>query len=329
LQAQTSIPLQKRYRQAIGHYVVEQTLNEWCDGSYVDYEREDYYPIIATGAELDGFPSTNWAQEVRLRIKDLSVNLGTSLVEYRETADMFQEFARGVRNAYRSYRKIRKGRLAYDLCSVASAHLTNTYGVTPLAQTLADGIGRLNNRLERDITRRVVVTSRDSDSFRFDRDNGVEYNCRRTKSQRAIVYVKLKPQNVVHGLSLNDFTLGNAPELLWEKVPFSFVVDWGTDVGSYLSALDALKDVESLFGTLTTKRRYSHKSIRGPGGARITHPEIMKYHDHEREVITTIPMPRLPTFSPSKSYRRIANGLSLLVGINKRCKPSQRWYRSL
>lgn len=268
------------------------------------------YPIISLG---DINP--DWQTKMRLDIKDMAVNLGNTLIEYRETAGLFRDFATKTRDAWQLFKGKKKSRQRLRPCDVAAAELLTSFAVMPLATTLADSVLTLQERLGSPIIRRFVSTAAEESDF-----SNENYTGRYRVSHRAIAYVRLNPDN-------RQFIFGNPLELGWEIVPFSFVVDWAIPIGDYLSSLDALTGVDGLAGTVTKKHRYSHES----------HPSSLKsagyyplvkakttYASHERVVMTGIPLPRVPTWNPSKSWRAIMHGISLLTTLNHRCRQSSR-----
>lgn len=315
LSSMTSLAHQKTVR-------AESALLRWnktnyCGSTPYTVEKRSHSGFFLIKAE-DPTP-TNWELKMRLKIKETSVNLGNTLVEYRDTARMFSRFASGLGAAWKLYR----GRLPKHLrrrlrpCDVAAAELTYSYGVEPLVSDMYDSAERLNHRMNRDIRRRFFVRSRSNNRGTKINSNGdfVTFDWERTDHVTA--YVKFHPNT-------GDFTIGNPAELAWEVIPFSFVVDWGLGVGDWLSALDALKDVSSLHGVVSTKNRYKHDVIPALvyGGDYFVEKGRCRMHleNHSREAINTIPMPSRPEWDPSKSWRAIMHGISLLTVLNQRCR---------
>lgn len=282
----------------------------WCNG--VPLKRySTTWNGVAPGTKESYPTTTNWQLGVRLKIKDEVVNLGATLVEYRETANMLLHFAKGVKGAWDIFHgRLPKNRKRLTPCDIAAAQLGYSYGVAPLASDLFDSALALTSRLDKPIYRRVV--SRDVISGKVDAyDKKGSWQV----SDRAICYVQLDPNRV-------SFSLGNPLENAWEGIPFSFVVDWGIGVGDWLSSLDALKDVKSVIGTVTKKQRYFHRYDK-PLGAEdewITSKPFVRYRSHERAVVNSVPLPGPPRWDPSRSWRTIQNALSLLTVVNQRCK---------
>lgn len=253
-------------------------------------------------------PDTNWALDLRLRIKDRKVNLGAHLVEFRDAANMFYKFAVHSARAYRDFKKTwKRGKLTP--CTVGTNVLTMNYGIMPLASDLFDSVQHLQDRLASEqVYDRVTVTSKVKEPFT---KNGCFGYWK--VEERAIVYLELEPENYY------GFTAGNPLELGWEAVPFSFVLDWVIPIGDYLSSLDALKGVKAVTGTLTRKEEYYHSQWTGIAGMNQVRPGIHRYKSHKRDVLYSIPLPRAPSWEPSFHWKKIANGLSLLGTMRDSC----------
>jgi hypothetical protein len=249
--------------------------------------------------------------KARNDIKQNVVNLGATLVEYRATSSMFYNAGIGIRNAWLRYKRKKHSRRKLRPCDVAASELWYSYGVAPLVSDLTASYERLSERLLKPVVVRVT-------SFDQVRDFGdktlsiTDYRWEWQVSQRAIIYAKLNPDN---------FTIGNLPELVWERIPFSFVIDWTSNIGDTLSSLDALSGVTSITGVVSTKTKYRHVGRIIPSSTRVpVRDEIYERETHEREVLTTIPLPRLPSWQPSKSWVAIRHAVSLLTVLNERCQ---------
>lgn len=308
----TALPLQSELIGSWGYYLQGDHVffqNSTCNGLPFKIYRDIYNGNNSPGIKQGTGPDTNWALKARQRIQDLSVNLAQPLHEYREAAKMFQFAASGVHEAWKSFRKTKRGLFRVSPCAVPAAHLMATYGIMPLVGQVFDSVLQLNGRLSNPIYRRFRV----KDVAKAPVNTGV-YRGQWETSEVAVFYVEFETENP--GL----FTLSNPLSLAWETVPYSFVVDWLIPIGDHLAALDALKDVKSLTGTLTRKEKYWHVKTENPqGGSWLRIPRV-DYRSHKRSVISTIPMPRLPLWKPSDSYRKIVNGLALLGSLNQRCR---------
>lgn len=283
-------------------------------------------PILSRG---DVSFQSDWATKLRLKIKDETINLGTAVAEYRQSARMFGSAARAVVNAYKTLRG-KRGRKTLTPCSISSAHLVYTYGIAPLVSDLYDSVEALKLRLEHPVFRKYFISATGSATGSTSSTPGAfstsETNARLTVTQRVNAYVKFDLEKAAL------FTLGNPLEIAWELVPYSFVIDWMVPIGDYLMSLDALKAVENMSVSVTEKETYNHKEVLSfvspiesfTGGNLGTY----KSSSHERFVYDSVPLPALPKYDPSTSFKAVANGLALLwqsFGQRKGyCKPMRR-----
>lgn len=318
--------------------VYTRTSKPGCTGTFL-YRKEDstytdrYSRIYAnkfTGPYSDVTePSLpDWSTALRLQIKDEAINLGTTLAEYRQSVNMFGNAARGVVNAWRSFRKLRP-RKKLTMCSVASAELVYTYGVAPLVGDLYDSIERLQYRLQHPLYRKFHMRATDMNVSYVNRKYPVSgsytpggYAGRATwkKSQDVDAYVWYDIEKTA------NFIVGNPLELAWELVPYSFVVDWMIPIGDYLISLDALKAVKDVRVSVVTKddirNRYWVFGKDYYGNAKLgVDPKPMQTRErrYQRQTYSSIPFPALPKPSLSGSVRRLLNATSLLVN-SRGCK---------
>jgi hypothetical protein len=266
-----------------------------------------------------GSERTNWSGRMREELKDLRLNLGPSLVEYRETRDMFVSAAVTIRDIYR---KVRSGKFITKRrkktpCRLAGAHLGMTYGVMPLVGDLFESVERLKSVLDDPLIKRISVYN--SRQGRYSEESaGQKLDGYWKVSERATAYIRLIP-------NYGGFTLGNPAEWIWEAVTLSFVIDWMIPIGSWLSSLDALSGVEDLKGTVTRKEAWGHTGEILPWES-LTYPIVADrrsqtdYESHERFVISDVPLPPFPSWEPTKSWRALVNGVALLVGMGDQCK---------
>jgi hypothetical protein len=231
---------------------------------------------------------------------------------------MFGNFAKGVKTAWRSYRNVRtnllvskrrrrkSGRRKITPCDIPASYLTATYGLEPLIGDLMDSIHALTKRLEKPIYQRFAV-KRTSDIYEA---LGIKWQTQ----EKAVAYLRS-----TSAAGFDEFTLGDARELAWEVVPFSFVIDWGIGIGDWLSSLDALDGMEFISGTVTRKTTAEGSKTLSWAGGKNLFPAIFELKSHNRRVISSIPVPQRPRIGFSKSYRRLVNATALLWAVNDKC----------
>ena len=325
LSSMTDLPLQYKRRfeaGSTGAYEYQKN-GDWWTSSKEERSLIEVFPYVME-APVPG----DWIVPLRMKIKDVAINLGTTLAEYRQSARMFGSAARGITNAWRTYRKTRKRVKKLDMCSVAASELVYTYGVAPLLSDVYDSVEALRLRLEHPLhkrfhVRRKDVTSGSLTSVTGNTSGGVDINWKWKKSHDVVCHIWFNLEKA------SLFTLGNPAELVWEVVPYSFVVDWMIPIGDYLISLDALKAADKCRLSITTKELkecrwdlsgQKHSSL---GGGRVmglgSYPATASYRAHARETTASIPFPPLPKFELSGSARRLMNATALLVNA-RGCK---------
>lgn len=123
-------------------------------------------------------------------------------------------------------------------------------------------------------------------------------------------------------LAQTGFT--NPINLVWEVLPYSFVVDWFLPIGNYLQSSSSFDGLEFLDGVETRFTRQLYSGILSFSGSYpIYQPwqEIHWYGSYQRERIildriklTSFPKPEIPTFKNPLSVTHVLNSLALLRG---------------
>jgi len=314
-------------------------------GSYTDYgwctgARRSTRPVYWSNLVLPTYsPShlsetTGWEVPMRLKIKSNAVNLGVAMAEYRQTCSMFASAARSVMDAARKLAALRKdlrsGRVPRAkylthfhkpsgnsakaaIGRLADARLLASYGIRPLVSDLSASVQELSDALN-DLTIVKKYYVRKTKSVHWSPDVGTlpAYNTQGTHeiSDTVTVFATFRPSQYGH------FTNGNIAELVWETIPFSFVVDSLINVGGVLSGLDYMNGVESIAGSRT--RRVLSKYDVGDDAFGYTIDDAGKGTEryYSRTPVASIPLPTNPfSYSPSTSYNTVINHVALLVSL--------------
>lgn len=124
---------------------------------------------------------------------------------------------------------------------------------------------------------------------------------------------------------LTSFNLANPATIVWEMIPFSFVVDWFFPVQTWLSAMDPKLDMSLKYKSITTKG-YFHTGhtwaciAREPGGCDTF--DVANYDDHggaatgfrlKRTLDLSIQPVLYTQFLQGSSITRALNAISLLA----------------
>lgn len=261
---------------------------------------------------------------IRNKIRGDSVNLGTMLGEYSETAETFLSLAKTVtsrgRNLIRRHPSIARAKRMVDIPSTAaSAHLQWTYGMKPLAQDLGQAVAEIKvglqttpPYLEGVVKRKDRVTTtawRDSNStiYAYTAKSELTRETRLRTQYRA--YANTNPLLT----SLASHGLLNPLSITWELTPYSFVVDWFINVGDGIASLDNLILFSSLYVMDSTSTRTYEYLTPTPNARTWGTQTYFEYKRTDSRVApTAISMIVTPEYKASQSLGHIVNGLALL-----------------
>lgn len=275
-----------------------------------------------------------WEIAMRNKIKADRLCLADSIGEWRETADAVSGGAKALRNAMRYMRQLVRmprsrwpGELRHlfdrrrtlTVRDIPGAYLCTVFGVVPWVD-LANEVGeKLAIAASAGIVKRYSVTRKRSDVLDFPGIRGGSLRVQVDKTTRAVFLVR-------HRADGGSFTTGNVLESLWAGVPMSFMIDWFVGVGSWLSAIDALADVDMSIGTVTTRERRTCIDMR-KGGRFSALPSNLQITDHRhgsgfyqyynRVVTSTIGFPLHLEWQPTPTLGKLISTLAVLHELRR------------
>jgi hypothetical protein len=116
----------------------------------------------------------------------------------------------------------------------------------------------------------------------------------------------------------------NPVNLVWEVLPYSFVIDWFLPIGNYLQSLSNFDGLEFVDGVETRFSRQLFSGVISRSGTRAPYQSWQIVHDYgsydrervklDRSKLTSFPRPDLPRFKNPISTVHVLNGLALLRG---------------
>jgi hypothetical protein len=270
-----------------------------------------------------------------LKLKDQKVNLGVALVEATQTADLVTDVASRIRRAYQAAKRgnfrAAKHHLGLTIRETPSNWLAIQYGVKPLLSDVEGAFQRLKFQPQQAwLTHVEGVAQRQTEQPPSIVNTTWNVRVSETKRSRDIAKVGLwyRPRNDLL-IALSNLGVTGLGEVVWEKVPFSFVADWFIPIGDYLSAMDAAFGYDfyagyrTFFAKSEAEGRYA-----GPNpGSNVTHGSILPTSSRsvymKRVAYAVSPLPSVPEFNKSPlSFGRAVNAIALLFGAAD--KPS-RW----
>lgn len=271
-----------------------------------------------------GYPSTSaLVERLRKKIKDQNVNLGQSLAEYRQTANLFNRAAQDVVAGFRS---LRSGRALQDIAryftrprnriekDVANRWLEYQYGLKPLISDLYGSVDELNKVLLEGKYLYANVRERSTlAGTSFWPPDVANHLIEGYGDYKVDFDIRLHARYRISSSAVKQLAqvgITNPLALAWEVVPYSFVFDWMFPVGNYLASLDALVGVSSF--SYYTIRRSNGVQIGATNGGRWTYTRS----SYLRSVSSSLPTPRL-SYKPSKSLTAVLNGIALLTQLRR------------
>lgn len=116
--------------------------------------------------------------------------------------------------------------------------------------------------------------------------------------------------------SIANYTSLNPVSIVWELIPYSFVVDWFTNVGGYLRNLES----SLLYGSDFAYGYRSDLSVQhetqGAAGGNNAYSEVAAGDyllvTFRRSILNASPTPRFPSFNPKLGTTRLLSAASLL-----------------
>lgn len=251
-------------------------------------------------------------------------DLSVSLAEWHQSADMIN---RRSNQLYHFFKNLRKGRFgdAFDALDLprdrrvkpvakdfAGKVLETNFGWAPLADDIASAVEILQGGIPAE-----KIYGRATASFgstkTADSPNASNSYLDQVVSGQVSVHIQAYASVNNPNLWLaNQMGFVNPLTFAWELVPYSFVVDWFTNVGDFLSSftdtvgLSLSREFYTVHHVTPSKRRYRHSD------GRIVTDQFERVVTSR--VVGTIPKPtlRVRPFN-GFSVKRAANAVSLLI----------------
>jgi hypothetical protein len=310
---------------------------EYVDTSYGSFGQFGDYPSHSPSWFTMEARAVNGALE---KLKAQKVNLGVMFGERKATARMFSDLVTRIADEIVDFKRIRKGdwlkvkkldasRRRTSLRDIPASWLALQYGWKP---AMSDFYGSLEALADRELNEhpRITVTKMVGEKLirKFTQPGSFNTSGYDLEWKEAIdtgVSVSLTydmDNSFVRALSQTGIT--NPAEIIWELVPYSFVVDWALPIGEWLGLLSATTGWAFRGGSLSKMdKRYAvvhgmKKARNGndPGWETIRVSGLDRLRRQswgfDRTVYSSSPLPRI-YFQNPLSLGHVANGLSLLA----------------
>lgn len=267
--------------------------------------------------------------KARSKMKQGDVNLGIAFAERNRTARLVADTATSIT---RSLRALRRGnwRGAWNALgssrrdqprgrTIPQKWLEMQYGWKPL---LSDVYGSVD-ALSRHPADNWIVTGTgiESEEVKRSKDGTVSSDiCDVDVEAMRGVFCRIDaiPQNDLL-MAFSSLGVTNPLQVVWELVPFSFMVDWFLPIGSYLESLDAMLGYGDAYYSESRFAKGNWKVTSRNGvwnkndvtwACTVGTKEVVRL---SRTVSDSVPVPTMPRLRDGRSLTRMANALSILA----------------
>lgn len=193
------------------------------------------------------------------KINGHQFNLAVSLVEAKDTIGIITNAAKRIDKVLRSLKRgdipaafrilglSMPRRYSRNVRSISDHWLELQFGWLPLISDVHDAAIAASRHIFPPLTDTFSVSRRHTDSAFKTAQNGSLWLLSNTTSKRLTVHItELSSEAVTLGLT-------DPASVLWEKVPYSFVVDWFIPIGTYLRNRSQIPALKTDSVMLTTK----------------------------------------------------------------------------
>lgn len=278
------------------------------------------------------FPSSNLKPNDQLKVqselaaqaKGHEFNLAVSAAEGKQTVNMavsavktiggvISDLKRGkFENAARRLGvKEKPSKLRHT--DVAGRFLELQYGWLPLMSDTYEAMKAYHALTSN--SRRSLISAQVSRSAQRDSScSATTYSCKGTlKSTIKVIYEASEVISAPRSLGLVD-----PASVVWEKIPYSFVVDWFIPIGDYLENLNTIPQLRGRFLTISTER-FSGAALRLKGDGVLTwttFPQAHASYFYMLRVPSTtlvVTKPQFVSVPDAMSPKRIWNAIALVA----------------
>lgn len=260
--------------------------------------------------------------KLRDKVAGSDFNLAVFLAEGNHALDMIFNAAKRVSKAWRfaqkgNFVKARRAlvhgtsRQHVGKKSVASNWLELQYGWLPLLKDAEGGAQFLAHHLNTPLQTvvRASLKVKNKAVANWPGTTFLENDVYVQKSIKAII----REKDVAQLVGLTD-----PLSVVWEKLPYSFVVDWFIPIGNYLAARGLQSAISGTFVTTTKKwthvSRPTYNGYYGPGYL-FVFDYLFEQVEVDRVISSSIsvPYPHVKPLGGVASWKRTANAVSLLL----------------
>lgn len=290
--------------------------------------------VSESTAMSGGSTASNALLRARNNLKGMDINLGAAYGERKQTANLLGDTAIRLAKSYKSLRRgeIRNAMRQLGISPSRSQPRGSTapqkwlelqYGWKPLLSDVYGACDALSKRDKKDW--RVTARGRASETAQWTyrlnphvTANSDPHYVVAESRRSSFCRIDALPQNEAL-ISLASVGVTNPLLVAWERLPFSFVVDWALPIGGWLESLDALLGYTSAYTSNSTLVKCEWvgtglSEVFSPGNfVNANYIERKRMISLVRAASSGVPLPTFPRVKDPLSLGHMANGLSLLA----------------
>jgi len=284
-------------------------------------------------------PPNSQASEAEVKalenLKNQKIHLGVSMAEAKRTISMIAKSATGIarqvtnyrRNNGSAWREVKRWENGscprFNWNKIPDSWLQLQYGWIPLMQDIVGGIAATQQKYEEGALVRVrsrVERPWNETRTASLRSGGTSLGWDTSIVGQQTVFVALWYQLTNPGLAqLSSLGLVNPAEIVWEMLPYSFVVDWFAPLGPWMSSLTGAAGYSFKGGSLSrlTRGKEMVRQVDSSSPTQVVYggfPTVnTEYWNFSRTCYSSTPVPGFYLKNPITSVRRGLNALALLA----------------
>lgn len=338
---QVDLPLRGTYKMsrntyftsAPWHLAEDTTITGYAENYWRGPPNLSHAKITSMLAKALSAADSKATRKIHDEIGEQSVHIGNILAERQQTFDMIAGLVRDMFRIVRSFSWKYAISESFEVLNffknkiLANRLLEFFFGVKPLMQDIHDAVEALKKK-EADtfFEFKARATSRDSAEITNPYHSSGQTEIWDCDTMQVRVSAKVSyvlQYEVANGYSsaLQQFGLINPAEILWEKIPWSFVIDWLLPIGGWIRSFSSEVGLTFVRGSKVTttqvmvliKRDFKSEwyhlsdSAIAEGSWSGLHHVIEK----KRELLTSAPKYDFPTFKNPISWTHIIEALAL------------------
>jgi hypothetical protein len=301
-----------------------------CVGG-IRFNCEDHFNSCIEEGDIGDLDIANKSLiKARLKLKSSDINLGVAFAERKQTANLLGSTATRLAKSFSHLKRgnLRKAMNELGISSkkreprgsnVPNKWLELQYGWKPFLSDVY-GAGRALEGRDKGDWRVTVKAKVSGETREYAVMRGSIFAGTTSAVVKNLSFTRIDclPENE-GTISLVSLGVTNPALIVWEKVPFSFIVDWAFPIGNWLDSLDAHLGYENFSGSTSVLTRAEWVD-QGSNDSDSFWSYQNQYAGRKRVVVlertpfTDIPLPSFPRIKDPASLGHMANGLALLAG---------------